>query len=63
MCIGRATALKAGGRGFESQPSSLFFYKNGKKGSGLLPCLPLKSKFTCMTSDPGGDSRSCWDNM
>ena len=56
VCLGgsvdRATALKAGGRGLESHLSSLFFYENRKIEkrvlSGLLPCLPLKSKFTCI---------------
>ena len=39
--VGRATALKAGGCGFESHPSSLFSYENRKEGSQVhcLVCL------------------------
>ena len=39
--VGRATALKAGGCGFESHLSSLFFYENRKEGSQVscLVCL------------------------
>ena len=47
----RATALKAGGCGFKYHLSSLFFYENRRERelSGLLlPCLLLKSKFTCV---------------
>ena len=43
--VGRATALKAGGRRFESHLSSLFFYENRKEGSQVcFFALPLKSK-------------------
>ena len=39
--VGRATALKAGGHGFESHLSSIFFYENRKEGSQVccLVCL------------------------
>ena len=39
--VGRATALKAGGRGFDSHLSSLFSYENRKEGSQVrcLVCL------------------------
>ena len=38
--VGRATALKAGGRGFESHPSSLFPMKIEKRALRFVP-LPL----------------------
>ena len=41
--VGRAIALKAGGRGFKSHLSSLFFLRKQKRGlSGSLPRLHLK---------------------
>ena len=47
--VGRATALKAVGCGFESNLSSLFFYENRKESSQVhFFALPFKSKFTCM---------------
>ena len=39
MPVGRATALKAGGRGFESCPSSLFSMRIEKRLSGSFLCL------------------------
>ena len=40
--VGRVTALKAGGRGFESHLRSLFFYENRKEGSQVhFFALPL----------------------
>ena len=48
VSVGRVTALKAGGHGFESHLSSLFSVKIEKKGSGVrFFALPLLSKFSC----------------
>ena len=48
--IGRATALKAGRRGFKSHLSSLCYLKIEKSPRGFLggslPCFPLKPKST-----------------
>ena len=44
----RATALKAGGRGFESHLTT-FFYENKK--TRLLGLLPIRFKFTYTCTD------------
>ena len=39
--VGRATALKAGGHGFESHLNSLFSMKIGKRALGFVALLAL----------------------